>query len=197
MNTEIKEPIEYRLYIMKIINKYYQTDAIQKDMLQEGYIAIIQAKKTYNPNKGISFISYATYYIKNRIELYLNRYTHIVRRPSSIIRNESDETIKQVISISTPIDDNGFTIQDLLASDEPTTIEDNSYLISAINRLKKDSDKDVIKMYYGIAPYAEESTHLEIATKYNCTAENIRLKIKRILNVLKNDSRLKKNRETN
>ena len=54
-----------------------------KDLFQEGYLALMKAEQTFNPDAGVKFETYATKVIKNRL-------IDVVREHSSSERELSD-----------------------------------------------------------------------------------------------------------
>ena len=52
-----------------MIARRYSTGAEMEDLEQEGYIALCEAVQHYDPARGMSFISYATFWIKRRMRI--------------------------------------------------------------------------------------------------------------------------------
>lgn len=46
---------------------------MQKDLIQEGYVGLLKAKKSFNPAFKVKFITYAYPYIKRYMVIYLNK----------------------------------------------------------------------------------------------------------------------------
>ena len=51
------------------IARKYSAGAEMEDLEQEGYIALCEAVQHYDPDRGMSFISYAAFYIKRRMRI--------------------------------------------------------------------------------------------------------------------------------
>ena len=47
----------------------YSSEAEMEDLEQEGYIALCEAVQHYDPGRGMSFISYAAFWIKRRMRI--------------------------------------------------------------------------------------------------------------------------------
>lgn len=79
-----------------------------EDLEQEGYIAIYTAVEGFDPEKGVTFLTYAGYHIKHRFfsATKMNYY------------NWQNNAVRQALSIEEPISEDGFTIADALTSSE-------------------------------------------------------------------------------
>lgn len=53
-----------------MIARRYSAGAEMEDLEQEGYIALCEAVQHYDPERGMSFISYAAFWIKRRMRIY-------------------------------------------------------------------------------------------------------------------------------
>lgn len=65
-------------FVVKIARRY-SAGAEMEDLEQEGYIALHEAVKNYNPERGMSFINYSAFYIKRRMRICAdnNRAVHL------------------------------------------------------------------------------------------------------------------------
>ncbi len=52
-----------------MIARWYSAGAEMEDLEQEGYIALCEAVQHYDPGRGMSFISYAAFWIKRRMRI--------------------------------------------------------------------------------------------------------------------------------
>lgn len=52
-----------------MIARRYSAGAEMEDLEQEGYIALCEAVRQYDPERGMSFINYAAFYIKRRMRI--------------------------------------------------------------------------------------------------------------------------------
>ena len=60
------------LYLtVKIARNYQRTGVSYLDLINEGNLGLMRAARKYNPNFGIRFSSYASWWIKQRISIYL------------------------------------------------------------------------------------------------------------------------------
>ena len=64
---------EYQKIISSIARKMTSDKELQKDLIQEGYVGLLKAKKNYNPTFGVKFLTYAYPYIKDHISRYYKK----------------------------------------------------------------------------------------------------------------------------
>ncbi len=65
---------DYLPLILKVIKPYSNNDKhLEEDLIQEGFLGIIEAKNHYDAQKGTKFSSYAYYWIRKRILAYLGK----------------------------------------------------------------------------------------------------------------------------
>ena len=71
-----------RGFVRKIINQY-KAFAEEEDLEQEGYLGLNEAVNHYNPDEGVTFLHYASYWIKQSIVRYIKS-NGTVRLPEHI-----------------------------------------------------------------------------------------------------------------
>ena len=69
-----------RGYVYKIAKKY-SGYAEMDDLMQEGYIGLCEAVRQYDPDRGASFINYATFWIRLDMQRYIDNCCSVVRLP--------------------------------------------------------------------------------------------------------------------
>jgi RNA polymerase primary sigma factor len=75
----------YRL-IFQIVRKYSYRDEMD-DLLQEAYFGLYEAVKRYESTAGVKFMSYATYWIRQSIQRYLENNGRCIRIPVAMQAN--------------------------------------------------------------------------------------------------------------
>lgn len=75
----------YRL-IFQIVRKYSYRDEMD-DLLQEAYFGLYEAVKRYESTAGVKFMSYATYWIRQSIQRYLENNGRCIRIPVAMQSN--------------------------------------------------------------------------------------------------------------
>lgn len=67
--------------IKKIIQPYYKYEEIE-DLLQEAYFGLYEAVKHYETSENVLFMTYATFWIRQAVQRYINKCGTVVRIPS-------------------------------------------------------------------------------------------------------------------
>ncbi len=69
-------------FVVNVVKKYRRSGAPLLDLINEGNIGLIRAAKKFNPKLGLRFISYAVWWIRNRLSLYLARNGGVLSLPA-------------------------------------------------------------------------------------------------------------------
>jgi RNA polymerase sigma factor (sigma-70 family) len=72
-NDETKIIQDYANLVKSIVRRYKGYGCLSEDLFQEGMIGLLEAKERYQEEKGASFGTYATFWIKKRIIAFLNK----------------------------------------------------------------------------------------------------------------------------
>lgn len=100
------ELIEHNLRLVAyIVNKHYGDSKEQEDLISIGTIGLIKAAETFDPEKAISFSTYASTCIRNQIKMYFRKTKH---KSSEVYMNEPIDTDKN---------GNELTIADIFKDD--------------------------------------------------------------------------------
>lgn len=73
-----------RGFIATMARKYTSL-AEMEDLEQEGYIGLCEAVRHYEPDKGMKFISYAAFWIRQDMRRYVDNCGAVVRLPSNMV----------------------------------------------------------------------------------------------------------------
>lgn len=69
-------------HIVRCIARQFTKNPIEmKDLMQEGYIGLIEAAKRYDPDAGVKFDSYASWWVRKYIREYIIRHGQTVSLP--------------------------------------------------------------------------------------------------------------------
>lgn len=55
------------LYAIRLAKKYYSLSYVFEDLVSEAMLGLLTAYESFDPSKNVKFISYATWYIQNRL----------------------------------------------------------------------------------------------------------------------------------
>ena len=67
---------------VKMMAVKFTARAELEDLMQEGYIALCEAVRHYDPEKGVAFITYATFWIRQGMQRYIENCGNVVRIPT-------------------------------------------------------------------------------------------------------------------
>jgi len=77
---------EYQPLVKSIAYKFKNSGEPLEDLEQVGYIGLINAMNLYNKNRGIKFITYATWLISGEIRHYIRDKHQVIKIPSWIMK---------------------------------------------------------------------------------------------------------------
>jgi RNA polymerase primary sigma factor len=70
-------------FVVSIAKKYHQSHAALSDLINEGNLGLIRAAERFDETKGVRFISYAVWWIRQAIAQAMSEYAHVVHVPLS------------------------------------------------------------------------------------------------------------------
>lgn len=105
------ELIEHNLRLVAyIVNKHYSDSKEQEDLISIGTIGLIKAAETFDPEKAISFSTYASTCIRNQIKMYFRKIKHknnevYMNEPIDTDKNGNELTIADIFKDDVCVDD--------------------------------------------------------------------------------------------
>lgn len=105
------ELIEHNLRLVAyIVNKHYSESREQEDLISIGTIGLIKAAETFDPDKAISFSTYASACIRNQIKMYFRKIKHknmevYMNEPIDTDKNGNELTIADIFKDDVCVDD--------------------------------------------------------------------------------------------
>lgn len=138
------ELIEHNLRLVAyIVNKHYGDSKEQEDLISIGTIGLIKAAETFDPEKAISFSTYASTCIRNQIKMYFRKTKH---KCSEVYMNEPIDTDKN---------GNELTIADIFKDD--VCVDDEvdlrinmEKLYSCVSDVLDERERLIISKRYGL-----------------------------------------------
>jgi len=138
------ELIEHNLRLVAyIVNKHYGDSKEQDDLISIGTIGLIKAAETFDPEKAISFSTYASTCIRNQIKMYFRKTKH---KSNEVYMNEPIDTDKN---------GNELTIADIFKDDvcvdDEVDLKINmEKLYLCVNNVLDDRERLIISKRYGL-----------------------------------------------
>ena len=81
MNIDNNFIQQHERLVRVIVNQYHVANVDPEDLTQEGRIGLIEAAKRYDPNTGVQFESYASWWIRREVKNAIQAYGNVVRIP--------------------------------------------------------------------------------------------------------------------
>jgi len=116
-------------FVVNIAKKYAGYNIPFQELISAGNLGLVEAAKRYDPSKGVKFISYAVWWIKQSIMELINKQTDIIKKP------------QKSYSIFSKIDNAYIRLKEELQR-EPTFEEIENFI------KEEGIDKDIIKSYF-------------------------------------------------
>lgn len=177
--------IEHNLrLIAHIVKKYHSNCEDQEDLISIGTIGLIKAVNTFDPDKGIKLVTYASKCIENEILMYFR----------------SKKRTSLEVSISEPIDTdsegNPLTLIDIISEEENIADEidlkiKSSKLYEYVEAIKDEREKNIIIMRYGLYS-TQPMTQKQVAQKLGISRSYVSRIEKKVLEQLRNRFEAKK-----
>lgn len=172
-------------FVVKMANRHIGQGVPIDDLIQEGNIGLMEAARNFNPQGDQRFISYASLWIRKRLNESVAKTGRIVRLPhnqeyeiyKAKMRGEEVDEPRRV-EIDKPVgDENATTVGDLVLKSGSETeyaieMDDIKFKVKQALSALKDRDQAIIKDYFGIDCEYEVPTD-DIAKKYKMT--NVRV----------------------
>ncbi len=171
--------------VVTISNRHIGQGVSLDDLIQEGNIGLYEAAQRFDPREGVRFISYASLWIRKRINEAVVAYGRIVRLPHNQeydiykAKMAGEETLNQrAVEIDSHISgDSETNIGDIILKIQPEVefeydMDDLRFTVRRAIGILKDRDQQILKQYFGIdCEYAVPSE--VIADNFNMT--NVRV----------------------
>ena len=163
--------------LVRVIVNQYQTKGIDKqDLVQEGYLGLMEAAKQYDPCTGVQFTSYASWWIRKYVSRSIAQFINILPVPA---RTGDQYTLKKrsfddvfavedgdVITFAEAITDGVCIEQTIIEQEEQQTVEQRCEQLLA--KLPP-QERKVIQGLYGFE--GEPKTTQQLARELGVTQE--------------------------
>lgn len=203
------ELLEGNLRFVITVAKEYQGQGIDLgDLISEGNLGLMKAIKTFDWSRGLRFISYAVWWVKQSIFQCLNENSRTIRLPVNIVQEvqrakKEDKNIGDVnpkltnlahaITFDDHINEEGDTMFDLLEDPDalmPDSNLDGSDMVKKqllnIMGVLDERENAIVRDYFGIA--GTPRTLEDIGGDFGLTKERVRQIKEKALRKLRNES---------
>lgn len=167
-------------YVVTMAKQYAGRGVPMDDLISEGNMAMVDASRKFEADKGKRFVSYAAPFIRHAMEETIERQAGLYRVPRSEATRETKRR-KMPVSVDEPIpigSATGFSLLSLLVNKNvkqaDLSIEDEQTAQKINNAIAKldDREREVVKRYFGIG--AETNTMAEIGEAMGLKRERVR-----------------------
>ena len=143
---------QYTPLVKKMVRRYsgvlQLTCAVGPDDLEQvGSIALLEAQKTYEPTKGGSFVTWASWFIRNAIRKELKFQNGKMKDPVFIRLDEPIDEAGETTRVDELPDPDGVPVDENLITAE-TRRETVEAVRAAVGRIKSDKQREVIQRVY-------------------------------------------------
>jgi RNA polymerase primary sigma factor len=155
------------------------------DLIQEGNIGLMEAALNFNPKGDQRFISYASLWIRKRLNESVAKTGRIVRLPHNqeyeiykAKRRGEEVEVPSQVDIDQPVsDESASTLGELILKDAAEVeylieVDDIKFKVKRALSALKERDQQIIKDYFGIDTEYEVPTDM-IAQKYSMTSVRV------------------------
>jgi RNA polymerase sigma factor (sigma-70 family) len=192
---------EYNRYIKTIAMRYNQPQFID-DMISVGQMAAIQAYERLDQSKiNNDEKSYITTYIKGSIMNFLTTNARTISIPRNVQQHKDEEeriTTIPTISTSTPVGDDGSTIEDFIPSNEHyISPEPNKAIKTALMTLSE-KERLVLELHLDLNDTSQPMTLKAVGDELGVSRERARQLYQRAITKLQGElgAEVKKNKLT-
>ena len=100
-------------FVISVAKQFVTKDVFLEDLVNEGNIGLITASKSFDPSRGVKFISYSVSWIQKYIYTYLNNNSRTVRLPinrvndlrkATTMANKMEQELGRTVTLSEAIE---------------------------------------------------------------------------------------------
>lgn len=153
--------IEGNLRFVVSVAKQYNVSSVDfEDLVNEGNIGLQEAIERFNPEKGVKFISYAVWWVRRNIIMYLNEHSRSVKLPLNRITHifkveEAKEKLSQKYDREPTVSEiKGFMYEnyDINENDVDEAIKFSGMKDESIEKPVKQNSEDTERTLLDIIP---------------------------------------------
>ena len=173
--------IEHNLRLVVYIAKRYETNPVMmEDLISIGTIGLIKAVASFDSEKNIKLVTYASRCIENEILMFLRK------------KNRRKQEVSFDEPLNVDLDGNELLLSDILGTENDEIYKviedeiDRDLLVMALDRLS-DREKQIMELRFGLTNRGRERTQKEVATMLGISQSYISRLEKKIISRLKKE----------
>jgi RNA polymerase primary sigma factor len=205
-----QELLEGNLRFVITVSKQYQNQGLDlSDLIAEGNYGLMKAIDNFDWTKGLRFISYAVWWVRQSILQSLNENARTIRLPVNVVQElhrakkeldsagvalpEKFATLPYTINLDNPLNEEGDTLLDILNNPNAELADVN---LSTEDTLKKkllemldvldNRERVIIEDYFGLT--GNTRTLEDIGGDFSLTKERVRQIKEKALRKLRNET---------
>ena len=195
---------------MITVSKQYQNQGLDlPDLIAEGNYGLMKAIENFDWSKGLRFISYAVWWVRQSILQSLNENARTIRLPVNVVQElhrakkeldsagvalpEKFATLPYTINLDNPLNEEGDTLLDIIVNPNAELADAN---LSTEDTLKKkliemldvldNRERVIIEDYFGLS--GNTRTLEDIGGDFSLTKERVRQIKEKALRKLRNET---------
>lgn len=205
-----QELLEGNLRFVITVSKQYQNQGLDlSDLIAEGNYGLMKAIENFDWTKGLRFISYAVWWVRQSILQSLNENARTIRLPVNVVQElhrakkefnsagvalpDKFATLPYTINLDNPLNEEGDTLLDILnnpnaeLADAGLSTEDTlkKKLIDMLDVLDN-RERVIIEDYFGLS--GNNRTLEDIGGDFSLTKERVRQIKEKALRKLRNET---------
>jgi len=205
-----QELLEGNLRFVITVSKQYQNQGLDlPDLIAEGNYGLMKAIENFDWTKGLRFISYAVWWVRQSILQSLNENAKTIRLPVNVVQElhrakkeldsagvalpEKFATLPYTINLDNPLNEEGDTLLDVIVNPNAELADAN---LSTEDTLKKkliemldvldNRERVIIEDYFGLS--GNTRTLEDIGGDFSLTKERVRQIKEKALRKLRNET---------
>ena len=205
-----QELLEGNLRFVITVSKQYQNQGLDlPDLIAEGNYGLMKAIENFDWSKGLRFISYAVWWVRQSILQSLNENARTIRLPVNVVQElhrakkeldsagvalpEKFATLPYTINLDNPLNEEGDTLLDVIVNPNAELADAN---LSTEDTLKKkliemldvldNRERVIIEDYFGLS--GNTRTLEDIGGDFSLTKERVRQIKEKALRKLRNET---------
>jgi RNA polymerase primary sigma factor len=202
--------LEGNLRFVITVSKQYQNQGLDlPDLIAEGNYGLMKAIENFDWTKGLRFISYAVWWVRQSILQSLNENARTIRLPVNVVQElhrakkeldsagvalpEKFATLPYTINLDNPLNEEGDTLLDVIVNPNAELADAN---LSTEDTLKKklidmldvldNRERVIIEDYFGLS--GNTRTLEDIGGDFSLTKERVRQIKEKALRKLRNET---------